>query len=250
VGIEILLGEPGGAVEPLQLRVVGVALPEGAGDVHQLEGTDALRARHVRPAAEIDELSLPIEGEAGVGGQAGLDVLGLQGLVEPADDFDGLLARHLDPLKGLVGLDDPPHLRLDGGEILIGDRAGGPHVVVETVAHSGTEGELDALEEPHHGPGHDMRRRVPHHRQGPRVAGGKRLHGCGALGRQGSVEADERAVEQGGDGGVSAPFSAGRGGVADAVGHRRCGGKVTGGAVWKADGGHRVSSRKAKKCPA
>ena len=139
-------------------------------------------------------------------GQAGLDVLGLEGLVQAADDLDRLLPGHLHPLEGLVGLDDPPHLRFDRRQVFVGDRPGGPHVVIEAVADGGAEGELHAVEEPHHRPGHHVGGRVPHHRQGPRVAGRKRLDGDRALRGQRHVEADEPAVEQGGDGGVVCPL--------------------------------------------
>ena len=59
--VEIRLREPGGAVEPLELGIVGVALPVGAGDVRELEAADAAGARHVRAAAEVDEFSLTVE---------------------------------------------------------------------------------------------------------------------------------------------------------------------------------------------
>ena len=32
VGVELVLGRPGGAVDALQLRLVGIAAPVGAGD--------------------------------------------------------------------------------------------------------------------------------------------------------------------------------------------------------------------------
>jgi hypothetical protein len=171
MGVEVGLGKPGGAVEPLELGVVRVALPIRPGDVRELEGPDAAGARHVGPAAEIDELSLPVERERGMGGEAGFDVLGLEGLVEAADDLRRLLPRHLDPLEGLVGLDDPLHLGLDGRQILVGDRPGGPHVVVKALAHRGAEGEFHPVEEPHHGPGHDVGRGMPHHGERPGIAG-------------------------------------------------------------------------------
>jgi hypothetical protein len=199
VGVEVGLREPGGAVEPLELGVGGVALPVGARDVGQLEGADAAGAGHMGAAAEVDKLALAIEGELGMGGEAGLDVLGLERLVEAADDLHGLLPRNLDPLEGLVGLDDPLHLGLDGRQILVGDRAGGPHVVVEALADRGPEGEFHPFEQPHHGPGHHMGRRVPHHRQGPGISREERLEVDRALGGQRGVEAHGPAVEHGCD---------------------------------------------------
>ena len=75
IGIEVFLGEPGRAVEPLQLLAVGVPLPVGPGQARQLDRANAAGAGDVGPAAEVEKLPLPIEGELGVFGEAGLDVL-------------------------------------------------------------------------------------------------------------------------------------------------------------------------------
>src|ERR1039458_1883038 len=54
--VDLLLAEEGGAVDTLQLLVVLVAFPVGAGDGEQLERLDLGGRRHVRAAAEIDEM--------------------------------------------------------------------------------------------------------------------------------------------------------------------------------------------------
>ena len=54
--VQFLLGEERRAVDALQLRVLLVALPIRAGDREQLERLDLLGGRHVRAAAEIDEV--------------------------------------------------------------------------------------------------------------------------------------------------------------------------------------------------
>src|ERR1017187_4142087 len=69
VGVEILGGEEGGAVNALELLVVLVALPVGAGDTEQLEGLDLRGVGDMGAAAEIDE--------AGSEGVLGEDVAGL-----------------------------------------------------------------------------------------------------------------------------------------------------------------------------
>ena len=63
VGVEVLLGEEGGAVEPLELLAGGVVLPVGAGDAQQLERADLAGVRDVRPAAQVDELALAVEAQ-------------------------------------------------------------------------------------------------------------------------------------------------------------------------------------------
>ena len=78
VGVQVLLVEEGGAVEPLQLLSPGVALPIRAGHGEEFEGPDRARAGHVRPAAEVDEFALAIEGHRRFPGQALLQVLDLQ----------------------------------------------------------------------------------------------------------------------------------------------------------------------------
>ena len=56
--------------------------------------------------------------------------------------------------------------------------------------------------------------------------GEERLDGHGARHREGRIEPHDLPIEQRGDGGFFAPFSADHGGVADAVGHPGGGGEV------------------------
>jgi hypothetical protein len=195
----------------------------------------------VRAAAEVDELALAIERQRRVGGESRLDVLGLEGLVEAADEVGRLRPGHLHPLEGLVGLDDPPHLGLDRRQVLVGDRPRCPHVVVEPLPDRGAEGEFDAVEEPHHGPGHHVGRGVPHHRQGAGVARVQRLELGGARRRQRGIEADRRAVQDRRDGPTGPRRARGRGveGIGDAAG----GIALADGAVGKAHGDHGARGR-------
>ena len=54
--VELFLGEERRAVDALQLRVLLVAFPIGAGDGEQLERLDLFGGGHMRAAAEIDEM--------------------------------------------------------------------------------------------------------------------------------------------------------------------------------------------------
>ncbi len=54
--VEFLLREPGCAVDALQLLVLLVALPVGAGDRKQLERLDFRSVGEMRAAAEVDEV--------------------------------------------------------------------------------------------------------------------------------------------------------------------------------------------------
>ena len=158
VGVEVFLGEPGGAVEPLELGIGSVSLPVGSGNARELDGSYTARTRRVRPTAEVDKFPLAVERERGVCGEPGFDVLDFQRLVQAPDDLNGFCPGHLHPLEGLVGLDDPPHLHFDRRQILVGDWPTGPHVVIKAFAHGRAEGEFHPFEEPHHRTGHHMRR--------------------------------------------------------------------------------------------
>src|SRR5947199_4649432 len=95
---ELLLVGPSGAVDALQLRVVRVAAPIGAGDVHQLEGlSEPAGRRQMRADAQIDETALAIEADL----LLGRDLADISGLVALADAVE---ERHrLVPLPHLAG---------------------------------------------------------------------------------------------------------------------------------------------------
>ena len=162
VGVEVLLVEEGGAVDALEHLAVGLALPVGAGDRQQLERADLAGVGDVRAAAEVDELALAVEAEDAVLVQLVVDVLDLERLAEVVDELAGLGDGQAEPLERLGLLDDLGHLGLDGREVVLGERAVGEvDVVIEAGGGGRAEGELDAREEPHDRPGHDVRGRVP-----------------------------------------------------------------------------------------
>ncbi len=78
--VEFLLLDEAGAVDALHLRIAFLALPVGAGDVHQLERLDAAGGRDVRAAAEVDEFAGGVEGDHRLDGFF-LDQLALEFLV-------------------------------------------------------------------------------------------------------------------------------------------------------------------------
>src|ERR1035437_5950382 len=130
VGVEFLGGEEGGAVNALELLVVLVALPVGAGDTEQLEGLDLRGVGDVGAAAEIDE--------AGSEGVLGEDLTGLlfdELALHPG--FGVLLEAFLfggeDAFVGERARLDLPHLFLDLFEVAGGERGGAVEIVVEAV---------------------------------------------------------------------------------------------------------------------
>ena len=115
VRFEIFLGEERGAVDALELGILFVAEPVGAGETRHFEGFHAAGGRNVRAAAEVDESAVAIEADLGAGlSESGHEV----SLHEVAVFFElgeSLLARLVFADKRLVARDDFGHLGFDGG---------------------------------------------------------------------------------------------------------------------------------------
>src|SRR5712691_5423833 len=77
VGVEIGLRVEGGPVDPGQLLRVLVATPVRPGEAGQLDRLDRARVLEVRPAAEVGEVVLRVEGDWALGGRDELDLVGL-----------------------------------------------------------------------------------------------------------------------------------------------------------------------------
>ena len=190
----------------------------------------------MRTAAEVDEFSLPVERQSRVGGEARLDVLHFQRLLEISHDLHRLLPWHLHSLKRLVGLDDLLHLGLDQGQIVVGDRPARPHVVIKAFANGRPEGQFDVGKEPRYRTGHDVGGGVPHHGQRPRIAGGEPFDQSLACCGQRRIEPDGLAVQKSGDRPLlpRAPLDR----LGDDVTHPRSLGKLVDDAIGKTNGGH------------
>ena len=172
VGVELLLGRPGRAVDALEHRALLVAAPVRAGRAEQLERADLARAGHVRAAAQVDERALPVEGRrwhgravALGGGLQVVDDLDLERLVALDQDGPGGLGRLLAELERMVGRDRFAHPRLDGRQILRRQRPGQQEVVVEPVGDDRADAQLRAGEQVQDGLGQDVGRGVAHRPQ-------------------------------------------------------------------------------------
>src|SRR5262249_51928979 len=142
-----------------------IVLPVRAGDAHDLEGADLARVRKMRPAAQVDELSLAIETQSRILLQVVVDVLDLILLAEIRDEGSRVRSRTLEALERLGLLDDLAHLFFDAREILIAQRRSRFDVVIEAVLDRWPEGELDAGKEPHDRAGHDVGAAMPQDEQ-------------------------------------------------------------------------------------
>ncbi len=133
VGVELLLVGPCGAVDALQLLVLGIAAPVRAGNAGELERLEEARVRHVRAAAHVHVFKVVVHAHRGdvrrhVFNQAQLVVLAA-GL----EDFDHFRAwRHL--LDDVVVLRNQfAHALFDGGHVIRRERALGVDVVIKTL---------------------------------------------------------------------------------------------------------------------
>src|SRR6185312_546327 len=115
--VELFFGEPGGAVDALQLFVLFIALPIRAGDRKQFECLDPGRIGQVRPTAEVDEIRAKrVFGEDAV--RALFNELNLHRLIHLLVLLDSGLLLHEPALIGQVLRLQFPHLLLDFFEVL------------------------------------------------------------------------------------------------------------------------------------
>ena len=149
----------------------------------------------MRPAAQIDELALPIERHRRVIFKPGIDVLDLEILAQFVAQLQRLVARLFQPLERLVGLDDLGHLGFDLRKILFRERPRQHHVVIKPAVHRRPERQLHVGKQPHHGPGHHVGARMPHHAQGRGILFGQNPQRHFAVGRQGRIEPDNLLVD-------------------------------------------------------
>ena len=133
VGLELLFIGPGGAVDALQLLVLGVAAPVGAGDAQQLERLQEAGVGHVRAAAHVHVFLVVVQAHVG---DFGLHVLHQPQLVVLAarlERLDDLVARGHALDHVVLGVDQLGHALLDRLHVLGRERALVPDVVVEAV---------------------------------------------------------------------------------------------------------------------
>ena len=166
VAVELLLGEPGRSVDALEHRPALVAPPVGARGRQELERLDVAGRRHVGPAAEVDEVALPVEGHAGHVRRQRLQDLDLERLVPLPVVADRLLAGPLLADDRVVRLGEVAHPLLEAAEVLLGEGHVAMEVVVEAVLDGGPDGELHPREQLGHRLGQEVGRRVPERGQG------------------------------------------------------------------------------------
>ncbi len=148
VGLEILVAEPRGAIDALEHLVVRIAAPVGARDLHELECAQLRRIRHVRAAAQIDPVALPVQRDLLARRDDVVDDLRLVDLALVLEESDRVVLRHDAALDRQRLGDDLVHLGLDLREVVGRERRLAREVVVETVVDDGTDRDLRVGEQP------------------------------------------------------------------------------------------------------
>ena len=174
VPLEGLPVSPGGAVDPLEHRLLLVAAPVGPSDLLKGEVPEAPGGWHVRAEAEVYEaLTVAVVGDGTIarrlagqlaGGGAGRDLLDDLALVGmPGEQFQRLGRIGLVAFEGLVGIDDEAHTHLDRLQVLVaeGGATGQLEVVVEAVLDRWADGVGGAGPQVQHGLGQHVGRRMP-----------------------------------------------------------------------------------------
>ena len=147
VGGELRLGGKGGAVNALQLRVLRVAAPVGAGELGELEGlADAAGGGHVRATAQVHPFALGVDFQV-LTGRDRIDQLDLEQLALRAKEVLRLVAApHLFG-EGSIAGDDLGHPLLDPRQVLRQERLGLGEIVEEAILDHRADRHLGARPE-------------------------------------------------------------------------------------------------------
>ena len=170
--VEFLLIDEAGGVNPLHLRIAFVALPVGAGDIHQLERFYAPGGRDVRAAAEVDEFSGGVEGDHRLD-RFFLDQLAFEFLIRLAIEVERLGLGDQLALVGNVLRGDLAHLGLDFFEVFRRERLVAQEFVEEASFDRRADAELYVGIELEHGCGQKMRGGMAQHLDRVRILRGE-----------------------------------------------------------------------------
>ena|SRR5438874_8912423 len=116
--LEVLLRVKRSPINPLELRVLLVIQPVGAGEVQEFEGLDSSRTRNVRSPAEVDELAVAIERNLVFTFSVLLNEVHLHPIVFRLVLTDRLVSRHVFTDKLLVPINNLLHALLNALQVL------------------------------------------------------------------------------------------------------------------------------------
>ena len=160
VGVEVFLFRERRAVDPRQHRIVAVAAPISARDLHQLERiADLAGGRHVGSAAQIEPVALLVNLDRLVGWD-GVDQFDLEHLAVVGEHLLGLFARPDFLGEGFVARDDLTHPLFDCRKIFRRERLVAEEIVIEAVLDHRADRHLRARPQRLHGFREHVRRIV------------------------------------------------------------------------------------------
>jgi len=147
IRLQLLLVPPGSAIDALQLWIVRIATPIGAGQAQQLEGfPQSPGRRQVRTTTQINPVTLTVHGDFVVRGQF-IDPFRFEALPLLFEEGSNLIPGPDLAHDVYIAVDDVLHAGFDGFEILRGERLIAVEVVIETFLGRGAEGDLRAGEQ-------------------------------------------------------------------------------------------------------
>ena len=132
---------PGRPVDTLQHFIGRVAAPVSACQLGQFERGQFAGTGHVRAAAQVREVALPVQRQFLIRGN-GFDDLRLVLLAEVAKKCNGLVPRHDGAADAEVLLGKLLHLCLDCGQVVRGKRPLKGEIIIEPVFNHGADGDL------------------------------------------------------------------------------------------------------------
>ena len=141
VGFQFFLVAPSGAINTLQHFIVAVATPVGAGNFSQLKGGQFCSRRNMGAATEIDEVTLTVEANGLIVGNAG-DNLSFVFLTNALKEFHRLITLPLFTSNTVVGFDQFRHARFNSLEIFRGKGTLKGEVVIEAIFNDRANGYL------------------------------------------------------------------------------------------------------------
>ena len=166
VRVEILLREEGGTVDALELGILLVAEPVGAGQVGDLDSLDAAGRGHMRATAKVNELAIAVEADVRTGLRELGDEVRLHEVAIFVELGEGLLTRLVLADKLLVARDDFGHLLFNDDQIVGGEWLLAVEVVEKACVGGRAVAELGLRKELKDGSGEDVGCGVAHHFEG------------------------------------------------------------------------------------
>src|SRR5882724_11496945 len=138
MGFKLFLRIEGGPVDALQLRVLIVPQPVGAGKIGQLKRLDSSGRGNVRAAAEVSEFTGFVDGNLFIGLGELLNEVALHEVAFGLEFLETFGARQELAGIGEVPLNEFLHLLLDLEQVVGSERRRAVEVVKETFLGGGT----------------------------------------------------------------------------------------------------------------